>query len=113
MRTGARHRSGAALDYATGNNRELDFANNVLAPRAKLNADVIVDHVTYFDEPVHSDGLPPQTIDLVSEQGSLRGYLPRRLLCESQSAPDADLDSMQRIAPWLPKSHEPQHIKIE
>ena len=60
---------GAKLLFATANGGQAQFAQNILALRA-AGADVIVDDVFYFAEPVFQDGIIAQAVEQVVADGA-------------------------------------------
>jgi hypothetical protein len=62
------------LAFATAFVSEIDFANNIVALRAQANCDVIVDDISYSDDPVFSDGLLAQAVNTVAYSTSLPGH---------------------------------------
>lgn len=59
---------GATLAFATSQNGQVGFANNIRA-LANAGCDVITDDVVYFAEPFFSDGIVSQAVDDVAAQG--------------------------------------------
>ncbi len=59
---------GASLAFATGDGGQVAFANNIKALR-DAGAKVIVDDLTYLDEPMFQDGVIAQAVDNVTASG--------------------------------------------
>ena len=59
---------GSPLDFATAFTSEPSFATNI-TKLANQGAKVIVDDVTYFDEPMYQDGIVEQAVTGVRAQG--------------------------------------------
>ncbi|HTO13446.1 MAG TPA: S8 family serine peptidase, partial [Candidatus Binatia bacterium] len=60
---------GAGLAFATANGGQANFANNITALRTVAGADVIVDDVIYFAEPMFQDGVIAQAVDAAVAAG--------------------------------------------
>ena len=69
------------LAFATAFVSEVDFANNIVALRAQANCDVIVDDISYSDDPVFSDGFLAQAVNTVATSTSLPGH--KAVYCSS------------------------------
>ena len=97
----------AKLCFATAFSGEVGFANNIRAladPKGKCRADVIVDDVSYFDEPFFADGILNDAVDDVAKlgvqyyssagnSGDDNGWsAPVRLLPASKALKGTDLD---------------------
>ena len=61
----------AHLFFATAFNSEQSFADNIRDLRFKYHCDIIVDDVSYFDEPVYQDGLIAQAVNDITADGGL------------------------------------------
>jgi len=60
---------GASLAFATANGGQANFANNIIALK-NAGANVIVDDVIYFAEPMFQDGIIAQAVDTVVASGA-------------------------------------------
>ena len=77
----------SSLAFATADVSEVGFANNIVNLRVEANCDVICDDVTYFDEPVFSDGLLAQAVNTVVQSTTLPG---KQVVYASSAGNDAD-----------------------
>ncbi len=77
----------SALAFATAFVSEVDFANNIIKLRTQAGASVIVDDITYFDDPVFSDGLLSQAVEAVSTSTALPG---KKVIYASSAGNDGD-----------------------
>jgi hypothetical protein len=59
----------SSLLFATADNGELSFAENIIALRKLFHSDIIVDDAIYFAEPMYSDGVIAQAVDIVKKDG--------------------------------------------
>ncbi len=81
---------GAALAFHFDGDTQTDFADNIRALRTNGTSpcDIILDDVTYFDEPFFSDGPAAQAVDEVVTSTSLAG---RPVIYYSAAGNDGDL----------------------
>ena len=97
---------GSKLCFATANGGQLNFANNIrnLADKSgPCGADVVVDDITYPDEPMFSDGVISDAIDEVAAQ--------RRELLQLRRATRASRTPGSRRCGWsrgIGGRHEPE-----
>jgi hypothetical protein len=61
----------ATLYFATAFVSEADFATNIQTLRNTYNCNIIIDDVSYADEPVFQDGIVAQAVDAVTAAGAL------------------------------------------
>ncbi len=61
----------ANLFFATAFNGEQSFADNIRTLRFTYHCDIIVDDISYFDEPVYQDGLILQAVNDITADGGL------------------------------------------
>lgn len=62
---------GATLAFHTAGGGQGNFANGILALRNTADADVIVDDIIYFAEPIFQDGIIAQAVDTVVADGAV------------------------------------------
>lgn len=62
---------GAQLFFATAYKSEQSFADNIRALRFQYHCDIIVDDISYFDEPVFQDGMVAQAVNDITKDGGL------------------------------------------
>ena len=62
---------GANLFFATAFNGEQSMADNIRTLRYTYHCDIIVDDISYFDEPVFQDGLIAQAVNDITADGGL------------------------------------------
>jgi hypothetical protein len=62
---------GAKIFFATAFNGEESFADNIRILRDVYHCDIIVDDISYFDEPVFQDGIVAQAVNDVTASGAL------------------------------------------
>jgi hypothetical protein len=63
----------AKLAFATGFIDKIDFANNIRRLRTDANCNVIVDDLSYTEEPMFSDGIIAQAVDDIVNSTTLDG----------------------------------------
>ena len=61
----------AQLFFATGDNGEADYANNILTLRNTYHCDIILDDEFYVYEPVYQDGIIAQAVNSVTASGAI------------------------------------------
>ena len=61
------------IAFATAFVSEVDFANNIELLRTKAGASVIVDDITYYDDPIFSDGILAQAVNTVATSTTIAG----------------------------------------
>ena len=62
---------GAKLFFATAFTSEDSFAENIRTLRFTYHCDIIVDDISYFDEPVFQDGIIAQAVNDITADGGL------------------------------------------
>lgn len=61
----------AQLFFATANISEASFATNIKALRNTYGCDIIIDDVSYYDEPCFEDGVVAQAVNSVTASGAM------------------------------------------
>ena len=88
----------AALAFSIDGGTQTDFADNIRTLRTNSTApcDIILDDVTYFDEPFFSDGPAAQAVDEIVTSTSLAG---RPVIYYSAAGNDGDLSYAADFTP--------------
>ena len=61
----------AQLFFATANVSEASFATNIKTLRSTYHCDIIIDDVSYYDEPSFEDGIVAQAVNTVTADGAM------------------------------------------
>jgi subtilisin family serine protease len=85
---------GAAIDFATAEGGEIIFAQNIRA-LAKAGADVIVDDISYFEEPFFQDGPVAVAIDETVAEG-----IPYLTSAGNDNLENGENGTGERFASW-------------
>src|SRR5438045_3780728 len=105
----------ASLCFATGLNGEVDFANNmrVLRTNPACNADVIVDDVSYFDEPFFSDGILARAVDAVATSDTLPGHRVAYFSSAGNDAKQGYASNLRIIPDTVARSQTPATLGVD
>src|SRR5947208_533403 len=105
----------ASLCFATGLNGEVDFANNmrVLRTNPACNADVIVDDVSYFDEPFFSDGILARAVDDVATSDTLPGHRVAYFSSAGNDAKQGYASNLRIIPDTVARSQTPATLGVD